>query len=281
MLSSIMAVLPEINSLHARSNELYKFIDKITIDAIQNSELKSTVDGSITLGPYGNIKLPFYKMGAITTLDLFGLDELIIFSFYWINRKIYKNSVDIGANLGLHSILMSRCGWDVTCYEPDPIHVKLLRRNLDLNNIKNTQVKEEAVSDNKGTLEFIRVLGNTTGSHIAGAKTKPYGELERFPVKVEAIGEIMKKADLIKLDAEGQEKIILLATNSEQWDLTDMILEVGSQENAIEIFNHMTQIGVNLFSQKLNWGKVNSIDGMPSTYKQGSLFLSKKATMPW
>ena len=281
MLNSIMAVLPEIKSLHARSNELYKFIDKITLDAIQKSGLKSPADGSISLGQYGNILLPYYEMGAITTLDLFGLDELMIFSFYWTNRKMYKNSVDIGANLGLHSILMSRCGWNVTCYEPDPNHIKLLRRNLDLNKIKNIQVKEEAVSDSKGILEFVRVLGNTTGSHIAGAKTKPYGDLERFPVTVEAIGEIMENADFIKLDAEGQEKIILLATNSRQWNSTDMILEVGSQENAIEIFNHMTQIGVNLFSQKLNWEKVHNIDGMPSSYKEGSLFLSKKAIMPW
>ena len=220
-------------------------------------------------------------MGAIDTLDLFGLDELIIFSFYWVNRHNYKISADVGANLGLHSILMSRCGWQVSAYEPDPVHAELLRRNLNLNQITNVQVYEDAISDKPGTLEFVRVLGNTTGSHLAGAKLNPYGQLERFPVNVLPIDSLMANADFIKLDAEGQEKIILLGTNAKQWETTDMMLEVGSTENALAIFNHLTALGVNMFSQKLNWEKVISLEGVPVSYKEGSLFISKKSKMPW
>ena len=65
---------------------------------------------------------------------------IIIFSYYWTNRKRYKNVADIGANIGLHSILMSRCGWQVTAYEPDPIHCDLIKRNLDLNNVKSVNL---------------------------------------------------------------------------------------------------------------------------------------------
>ena len=42
----------------------------------------------------------------------------------------------------------------------------------------------------KGQLDFIRVLGNTTGSHIAGSKASPYGELEKFLVEVEDINNL-------------------------------------------------------------------------------------------
>lgn len=281
MIGQIIRALSDVPSQHARNSNLYLVLEKSMAQTIKASHLTLTDAGYIELDVYGQIIFPYYKMGAIDTLDLFGLDELIIFSFYWVNRHRYKKSADIGANLGLHSILMNRCGWQVSAYEPDPIHANLLRKNLNLNQITNVQLFEEAVSDKPGTLEFVRVLGNTTGSHLAGAKLNPYGQLERFPVNVVAIDNIMSNVDFIKLDAEGQEKIILLATSLSHWEATDMIVEVGSTENALAIFNHLTSLGVNLFSQKLNWKKVTSLDGMPTSYKEGSLFISKKLEMPW
>ena len=281
MIDQIIGALPDISNHHARGTKIYKVFEKFAWQTIRDSHLTSVDEGGIQLGEFGELVFPYHNMGAIDTLDLFGLDELIIFGFYWINRHHYKKSADIGANLGLHSILMSRCGWQVSAYEPDPIHASLLRRNLELNQISSVQVFEDAISDKKGTLEFVRVLGNTTGSHLAGAKLNPYGQLERFPVNVLPIDNVMANADFIKLDAEGQEKIILLATNAKQWETTDMILEVGSTENALAIFNHLTELGVNLFSQKLNWERVTSLEGMPISYKEGSLFVSTKSKMPW
>jgi FkbM family methyltransferase len=280
MIGQVISALPDVANQHARSSRLYAVLEKVTEKSIKESELTS-IEGNCPLGEFGNLVFPYHKMGAIDTLNLFGLDELIIFSFYWVNRHRYKRSADIGANLGLHSILMSRCGWQVSAYEPDPIHANLLRRNLNLNKSEGITVFEAAISDRPGTLEFVRVLGNTTGSHLAGAKTNPYGQLERFPVNVLPIDSVMLNSDFIKLDAEGQEKIILLATNSKQWEATDMIVEVGSAENAVAIYNHMNGLGVNLFSQKNNWRLVSALDGMPTSYKEGSLFISKKSEMPW
>ena len=281
MISKIIRALSDISNQHARDSNLYSLLEKPVKQAIKESRLTLAEGGYLELDVYGKLIFPYYKMGAIDTLDLFGLDELIIFSFYWVNRHRYKKSADIGANLGLHSILMNRCGWQVSAYEPDPIHANLLLKNLNLNQIANVQLFEKAVSDKSGTLEFVRVLGNTTGSHLTGAKLNPYGQLERFPVDVVAIDNVMSNVDFIKLDAEGQEKVILLATSPKHWEATDMIVEVGSTENALAIFNHLTSLGVNLFSQKLNWKKVTSLDGMPSSYKEGSLFISKKLEMPW
>jgi FkbM family methyltransferase len=281
MLSKFINALPEIHDKHARSTHIYGLLEEVSGEIIKASRLRFVDDATISVGGFGEIFFPYRKMGAIDTLDLFGLDELIIFSFYWINRKRYKNAADIGANLGLHSILMSRCGWQVNSYEPDPIHADLLRSNLKRNNVKCVELFEAAVSDKPGVLEFIRVLGNTTGSHLAGAKTNPYGELERFPVKVLPIDSVMSTADFVKLDAEGQEKIIILATTTSHWKNTDMMVEVGSEENALAIYDHLTLLGVNLFSQKQGWKRVTSVDGMPKNYKEGSLFISSKSDMPW
>ena len=281
MLNEIIEALPDIAGQHARNSRMYALPEKITSQAVRASQLTRTEGAYVNLGGFGKIDLPYYKMGAVDTLDLFGLDELIIFSFYWTNRYRYKKAADIGANLGLHSILMSRCGWQVNAYEPDPIHAGLLRRNLKLNDTTNVELFEAAVSDKPGTLEFVRVLGNTTGSHLSGAKANPYGELERFPVKVLAIDDIMSSVDFVKMDAEGQERTIILATNADHWKNTDMMVEIGSAENAHAIFEHLETLGVNAFSQKLGWQQALSPKDMPMSYKEGSLFVSTKSSMPW
>jgi FkbM family methyltransferase len=281
MLSNIINALPEITIAHACTTNTYQFLATIAKREIRTTDLMESRAGEVRLAGFGEIKLPYYKMGAVDTLDLFGLDELIIFSFYLKNRSRYKVAADIGANIGLHSILMSKLGWQVSAYEPDPIHAELLRRNLKLNDISGVQLFEAAVSDKAGTVEFVRVVGNTTGSHLAGAKANPYGKLERFPVNVVSMESVMSSADFIKLDAEGQEKVIILSTNSDSWKNTDMMVEVGSVENAQSIFDHLNALGIGCFSQKLGWRRVTSLSGMPANHKEGSLFISAKTEMPW
>ena len=249
--------------------------------AVQASRFTRPDGARETLGHFGEIELPYHRMGAVDTLDLFGLDELIIFSFYWANRHRYGRTADIGANLGLHSILMGKCGWQVQAYEPDPVHARLLRRNLALNQSTNVNLVEAAVSDRPGTLEFVRVLGNTTSSHLAGAKSNAYGQLEKFPVRVESIAAIMPAVDFVKMDAEGQEKTIILGTDATHWRRTDMMVEIGSPDNARAIFQHLQSLGVHAYAQRLGWARVTSVAAMPASYKDGSLFITRQPAMSW
>ena len=280
-IGEIIDSLPVLSLDHARTSDRYKVMDEVARAVVAASSLAKESEEEVSLGCLGSVIFPFSRMGAISTLDLFGLDELIIFSFYWVNRYRYRNVADIGANLGLHSILMGKCGWNVKAYEPDPAHTKLLRRNLDLNGSESVELIEAAVSDQPGMLEFVRVLGNTTSSHLAGAKNDAYGPLERFPVRVENIADIMPEVDFIKMDAEGQEKVIILGTSAEHWGNTDMMVEVGSEDNAAAIFEHLQKIGVRAFAQKLGWNLVKSLDDMPTHYKNGSIFMTRKPAMPW
>ena len=280
-LGEIIAELPSLSAQHARTTATYAAREKAVGEAVKASRFAQIEGARETLGDFGEIELPYYKMGAVDSLDLFGLDELIIFSFYWTNRHRYRRAADIGANLGLHSILMGKCGWQVRAFEPDPVHAQLLRRNLGLNRSATVELVEAAVSDKAGTLEFVRVLGNTTSSHLAGAKQNAYGQLERFPVRVESIASIMPSVDFVKMDAEGQEKTIILGTEAKHWSSTDMMVEIGSPENAAAIFQHLQNLGVHAFAQKLGWTEVKSLSDMPTSYKDGSLFITKLGAMPW
>ena len=280
-LSLVIMSLMETSSAHSKRSNTYSFFKNFIEEKFIEIQQENNQIFKYNLGLKKSIKLPFIDFGSITSFHLFGLDELIIFAFYILNKDRYKKVADLGANIGLHSMVMQMCGWDVNAYEPDPIHIKHLRNNLLLNNITNIKISEKAVSSKNGNLEFTRVVGNTTGSHLTGSKPNPYGKLEKFIVEVEGIDLIFSQNDLIKLDVEGHEKEVILSTTKSHWDNTDMIAEISSVENAKLVFEHLNKLNINCFSQMNNWSKVNNIMDMPNSYKDGSVFLSKNEHMPW
>jgi FkbM family methyltransferase len=247
-------------------------------------EIKARFSGAVSskkrFGPIGPLSLPYFEMGAITSLELFGLDELILFAFYNANRDRYRRVVDFGANLGLHTIILARCGFEVRSFEPDPVHLTQLRCNLKLNQIE-TDLIEAAVSLENTRAEFVRVKGNTTGSHLAGSKRGLYGELDRFEVTVTAAAPHLAWADLAKIDIEGHEAELITGLPSQTWLETDAVVEVGTSENAQAIYKFLIDTDVKMFSQKTGWDQVVEPSDMPTSHREGSLFLTGKTLMPW
>jgi len=273
--------LADQNDRHARTTSWWRVNDLVARESI--AALRPCFDAAapFNFGPIGTIKFPYFRMGAIDSMDLFGLDELILFSFYWRNRKRYQLVADIGANLGLHGLLLGKLGMDVTCYEPDPVHVEELRRNLMINSLDNVAVVPHAVSTSTGSVEFTRVLGNTTGSHISGAKRDPYGELDRFDVPTTSILDALKGQDLVKMDVEGYEAKLLLALDDNDLVNSDIVAEIGTKENAQILYQRFHGTKVKIFSQKRNWQQVEVPADLPVSYREGSVFISHKDEMPW
>lgn len=280
ILEDLIMVIPEVVDHHSPRSQLHLLLKRIA-----RKEVEGLFNGSeikpVQFQPFGTLFFPYFKMGAIDSLNLFDLDELIIFCFYYINHKKYKKVMDIGANIGLHTVILSKCGYEVFSFEPDPQHHQILKRNIELNNCESVHAHNVAISNKSGQMEFIRILGNTTGSHLAGAKKNPYGDLEKFQVDVADINHYIEEMDLIKLDAEGHEKEIILSTKIEAWLNTDAFVEVENAENAEAIYSYFANSPINLFSQKRNWSKIESLDDMPISYHDGSLFISSKKQMPW
>lgn len=279
ILGALIQTLPSVRDQHRTTTNLFQLLKLVARKEAEALFSGSTVN-PMEFDPFGELTFPYHKMGAIDSLNLFDLNELIIFSFYEANRGRYRRALDIGANIGLHSIILRKCGFEVRSYEPDPDHFDILKRNLELNQCVDVEANKAAVSDKVGSLEFIRVLGNTTASHLTGSRD-PYGELESFPVEVESIRPLIEWADLIKMDVEGHEPTILLATSRSDWQNTDALVEIQNEENAGSVFDHFNALGVNLFSQKINWNQVTSVEDMPTSYRDGTLFITSKTNMPW
>ena len=279
--SNLFEFLADHPQNHARDTSFYQFAEGLTTPAFHEAQPAFEAGQQVPLAELGLISLPYEKMGAIDSIDLFGMDELLMFSFYYRNRGRYSRVADIGANLGLHSIVLSLWGFQVEAYEPDPEHHAKLVRNLELNNITNCTVHQAAVSEKDGTMPFVRVLGNTTSSHLAGAKANPYGELEHFDVAVKEVRAIAERADLLKIDAEGHESVILKGLPVEVWKGVDAFVEIGTPENGQLVYDYFIGTGINIFSQKCGWARAESVEDMPFSYKEGGVFISAKKVMPW
>jgi FkbM family methyltransferase len=278
MFDDLFELIPQFSERHAPTDALWRIWKAAALPAVEAAFHDAAT--AQLFGPFGELAFPYVKMGNIDSLDLFGIDELIIFSFYNSNRGRYRNVVDFGANIGLHTIILSKCGFNVRSFEPDPAHLQLLNANLARNNVA-SDVRAAAVSLKDGVADFVRVIGNTTGSHIKGAKTNPYGPVEVFKVQLEAAGPHLAWADLAKIDIEGHEAALLTGLPHDTWRSTDAVLEVGTEENAREIFAYFSGSAVKLFAQKIGWKQVTAIANMPTSHRDGSLFLTTKPAMPW
>jgi len=279
--NTLLQVLASTPQYHARSTALYGFLDGLVKQAFHEAKPAFEEGHAIPFAELGSLILPYNKMGAIDSIDLFGLDELLMFAFYWKNRSRYKRAADIGANMGLHSIVLSKCGIATEAYEPDPQHFVKLQRNLELNQVRDCTPYQAAVSGQDGTMQFCRVLGNTTSSHLAGAKPNPYGDLEYFDVDVKDINAIAARVDLFKIDAEGHEGVLLNALKDNAFATVDAFVEVGTPESARVVFDRFKGSSINVFAQKRGWARVESLDDIPVSYKEGGIFISSKEHMPW
>ena len=281
IISDILKILPQIYEFHNVESNLYQLLKKVLINEIERIYINKE---SFEFGEFGEVYIPYISFGAINTKHLFGLDELIIFTYYHKMKNTYKTVVDLGANIGLHSSLMSKCFNKVISFEPDEYHYSILKKVIERNSTNdNVLLNQVAISNIEGELEFTRVKGNTTGSHISGSKEYVYGEIDKFNVKCTTLDNTIKKysPDFIKMDIEGQEKNVLLNTNINLLLNVDLMIEVSNEQNAIALFDYFKNTKINLFSQKNNWKKVTTINEMPYSYKDGSLFMSSKEFMSW
>lgn len=225
---------------------------------------------------YRGLEIPFTEMGKVTSDDLFGPNEQVIFDFYEENRGRYRCAGDVGANLGVHSILMAMWGWRVRAFEPDPEIYAAMMENLEAHGVScAVDAYCGAVSDRGGAASFVRVLDNRTGSHLVGAK-KAHGPVEVLTVPLYDCRILFQWADFVKLDCEGHEAAIICAVPITNWDRVDCMLEVGSADAAVAIYRRLAGL-VPMWSQRRGWGRVRTLADMPTHHSEGSLFIGRQS----
>jgi hypothetical protein len=83
------------------------------------------------------------------------------------------------------------------------------------------------------------------------------------------------------MDVERHKVVLLSAISRESILGTEFMFEIGTSENAKLAYLEIKRLGLNTFSQKNNWALVRSIDDLPTSHREGSLFLTMKPKMDW
>lgn len=122
--------------------------------------------------------------------------------------------LDIGANIGSHTIAFSRIVGPTGCvfsYEPERCNFNTLAGNVALNNLLNVYVFQKAISSSSG---FIAVpeLDQEKTSNWGGLSLgdEDYSNTPNYPVPLITLDEQnFLRVDFIKMDIEGMEKLAL------------------------------------------------------------------------
>lgn len=280
--SNLLSYIAVHSESHGCQSRWYQELSQLTLEGFLPKASEAMHESrSFNLGEIKALNFPWVSFGSINSGHLFGLDEIILFSFYWCNRTRYRQYLDLGANIGLHSAIALKLGLNVTSVEPDPEHVKLLKTTLEATEMPAYKVIEGAATVSSGPVRFTRVEGNTTGSHIKGAKNNPYGELTEFEVRGYPVTELVAGKDLVKMDVEGLEADLLESLFFSGFQGYDVVAEIGSESSAERIWQSASAAGVNVFSQKVNWSVARNQIDLPHHHTQGSVFLSRSGTMEW
>ena len=121
---------------------------------------------------------------------------------------------DIGANTGLYSLFAASKNEDVkvVSFEPYPKNVELLRRDIRRNQLDNVQIKEIALSDTTGTVEFSQPQEEISGHGALSIEA----ESSQSTTKVSTnTGDKLISKDkipnpnVIKIDVEGAEPLVI------------------------------------------------------------------------
>ena len=119
--------------------------------------------------------------------------------------------LDVGANIGQHSLFMSKYADHVHAFEPYHAVANRLREHIVLNNIDNICLHEMGLSDKNGKQPFYAPVGSNKGvgsfdSRSQQRGNRPAGELvvRRGDDFLSEIG--VAHIDLMKIDIEGYER---------------------------------------------------------------------------
>jgi FkbM family methyltransferase len=120
-------------------------------------------------------------------------------------------ALDVGANIGNHSLFLSDIFERVIAFEPNPLARSLLEINLDMNGVTTVDVRPVGLSDHRGsaTLVFDPInLGAASSSEPREESRAARRSVIDVVVGDEAIDRSARVA-FIKVDVEGAEEAVL------------------------------------------------------------------------
>lgn len=173
--------------------------------------------------------------------------------FYFLDHVTPEDTVlDIGANIGIMSVHMSRKASKVIAFEPVPENIFTLKRILTFFKVKNILLHEIALGDRNGDIEMVMPQIGAVKmqglSHVVDESIKDFNEGIKYKVslqKLDAVEGLSKeKITAIKIDVENYEYPVLKGAEELIRKNKPMIyIELWDNENRQNCFRFIKELG--------------------------------------
>lgn len=173
------------------------YLDSVTTYTIKYREKETKI---ILNRQFGFVDLMIFKNGIY--------EKDIIDDMY---NELDKGKImlDIGSNIGQHSLILSSYCKEIYAFEPIPKVYQQFNRSIAKNNIKNIKTFNLGISNRKETKEFNFIEDHAGASSFIDRANE---HTNKITVKTDTlentIGEI--HFDLMKIDVEGYEAVVIL-----------------------------------------------------------------------
>ncbi len=152
-----------------------------------------------------------YKRFSITDMDK-AHDPLEIKQME-LNIKDGDNVIDVGANIGLMTLLLSKFvgkHGTVFAFEPHPENLEIFHKNIKINNIENIILENKAVSNHDGKAKLFDgwIKNEQSTAKLFRVEGQPSSFIETSIVSLDTYFDKIKlidKISFVKIDVEGVE----------------------------------------------------------------------------
>jgi FkbM family methyltransferase len=145
-------------------------------------------------------------MGYYDPNNMYFLEEIF-------RHELCKSFYDVGANIGIYSLIVASSALQTSVYafEPHPVTFSLLQENIALNGLQERiRAFPIALGKTKGEVEFTDIPGSSTNRVIINGNlsTSPTTTVEMYTGD-SLIQQLGGSPDVVKIDVEGFENQVL------------------------------------------------------------------------
>ncbi|WP_187152668.1 FkbM family methyltransferase [Acidianus manzaensis] len=243
-------ILMRLLTLGFRSTNIltyYTLLAKLGIDYLKNGNkkqgylfdlAKDLCEKNINFKVYG-VKLSLEPCFWPPLYSLFiSTSEPVSFKYFLEFVKDGGVVVDVGANVGIYSLIAAKYAERVFAIEANPEIIPILNYNITLNDFKNVTVINKAVSDSEGKVKLYlgkaHEVSSILPSFMEGYTYSKYVEVESTTLDNLLSG---VSVNLLKIDVEGAEVNVLRGAKETLKKAKRIIIEVrnNTEQKVLDI----------------------------------------------